>query len=44
MIIVMADTDFSLKDPTDLFICFDIFDTGVLAFECCFSGLISAAV
>jgi len=42
-----TDTGFSpfcLKDPTDLFICLAIFDTGVLALECCFNSLMSAAV
>jgi hypothetical protein len=35
---------FCLNDPSDLFISLEIFFTGVLAFECCFNSLISAAV
>ena len=35
---------FCLRDPTDLFISFEIFETGVLAFECCFNNSISAGV
>ena len=35
---------FCLNDPTDRFICLEIFTTGVLAFECCFNSLTSAVV
>jgi hypothetical protein len=35
---------FCLKEPSDLFISFAIFGTGVLAFECCFSNLMSDTV
>jgi hypothetical protein len=35
---------FCLNDPSDLFMSFAIFDTGVLAFECCLSNLMSDAV
>ena len=35
---------FGLRDPADLFICLEILDTGVLAFECCFSSLTSVVV
>jgi hypothetical protein len=35
---------FCLKDPTDLFICFAILATGVLALECRFSNLMSDGV
>ena len=35
---------FCLNDPSDRFIAFAILDTGVLALECCFSSLMSAAV
>ena len=35
---------FCLNDPSDLFINFASFETGVFAFECCLSNLMSAAV
>jgi hypothetical protein len=35
---------FCRNDPSLRFICFAIFATGVRAFECCFSSLMSAAV
>jgi hypothetical protein len=35
---------FCLNDPSDRFMSFAIFDTGVFAFECCLSNLMSAAV
>jgi hypothetical protein len=35
---------FCLNDPSDRFISFASFDTGVFAFECCLSNLMSAAV
>jgi hypothetical protein len=35
---------FCLKEPSDLFISFAIFGTGVLAFECCLKSLMSDAV
>jgi hypothetical protein len=35
---------FCLNEPSVLFISLAIFDTGVLAFECCFSSLMSAFV
>jgi len=35
---------FCLKEPCVLFISLAIFATGVLAFECCLSSLISAAL
>ena len=35
---------FCLRDPSDRFISFASFDTGVFAFECCLSNLMSAAV
>jgi hypothetical protein len=33
---------FCLSEPSVLFISLAIFETGVLAFECCFSSLMSA--
>jgi hypothetical protein len=35
---------FCLSEPSVLFISLAIFATGVLAFECCFSNLMSAPV
>ena len=35
---------FCLSEPSVLFISLAIFETGVLAFECCFSSLMSAFV
>lgn len=35
---------FCRKEPTERFMTLAIFDTGVLAFECCLSNLTSAAV
>src|SRR6516164_10745403 len=35
---------FCLREPSDLFMSFTILATGVLAFECCFNSLTSAAV
>ena len=36
--------DFCLSEPCVLFMSLAIFETGVLALECCFSNLISAFV